>query len=258
MISRSSARGCDSAPRSLGSGTPVGLKATTWDETHASPRTNRFFYYPRAGAPHGADDYQPLRVSHIPLTNERCGVGYDGGMAFNPDIHHRQSIRLPGFDYGAPGAYYVTMVTKHRERVFGDVVDGEMILNDVGRAAHACWSALPVHFPTAKLDEFVIMPNHMHGIIWIRSFGRGTACRAPTPERFGKPVSGSIPTMVRSFKSATTSRINAIRSTPGIPVWQRNYHEHVIRSEPELNRIRQYVIDNPRNWPTDAENKHPR
>ncbi len=84
--------------------------------------------------------------------------------------------------------------------------------------------------------------------------GRGTACRAPTGEQFGKPVSGSIPTIIRSFKSAATKRVNESHGTPGTKLWQRNYYEHIIRNDDELNRIRQYIIDNPINWDTDRNN----
>jgi len=98
------------------------------------------------------------------------------------------------------------------------------------------------------------MPNHIHSIIILVDGGRGTLQRAPTAEQFGKPTSDSIPTIVRLFKSATTKRINELRNTPGIPIWQRNYYEHIIRSEESLNRIRQYILDNPARWAFDREN----
>jgi len=103
------------------------------------------------------------------------------------------------------------------------------------------------------LDASMIMPNHLHGIVVITD-GRGTARRAPT-ERFGKPVADSIPTIMRAFKSASTKYINEIRRTPGAPVWQRNYYEHVIRNDEELKAIRQYILNNHANWATD-ENYH--
>ena len=102
------------------------------------------------------------------------------------------------------------------------------------------------------------MPNHVHGIVRIaedgRSRSRGTACRAPTMERFSYPVRGSLPTIIRSFKSSATKRINEVRSTPGAPVWQRNYYERVVRNERELDAIRQYIVDNPAKWLEDVEN----
>lgn len=107
------------------------------------------------------------------------------------------------------------------------------------------------------LDEYMIMPNHFHGIIIItdnESDGRGTLQRAPTFEQFGKPVSNSIPTIIRLFKSTTTKQINELRNTPGTKIWQRNYYEHIIRNENELNKIREYIQNNQLNWQEDREN----
>lgn len=184
------------------------------------------------------------------------------------ELHKRRSIRLKGYDYSQTGAYFITICTHNRASIFGDVLDGEMLLNDIGKAAEQCWHAIPDHFPKIQLDEFVVMPNHIHGVLWIMDDDcRGTTCRAPTNttvcraptcdcmmERFGKPVPGSIPTIIRSFKSAVTKRINEWRAIPGTPVWQRNYYEHVIRDDESLNRIRQYIIDNPAQWALDREN----
>ena len=135
-----------------------------------------------------------------------------------------------------------------------------MRMSDAGRVAEACWVAIPGHFPRVELDVFVIMPNHVHGIICIVDDGRGTACRAPTIERFGQPISGSLPTVIRSFKSAVTQRINKLwktSDTGGACVartWQRNYYEHIIRDEQSCNQIRQYIADNPAQWGLDQEN----
>jgi len=104
-------------------------------------------------------------------------------------------------------------------------------------------------------DEFVVMPNHVHGIIWIVDDPVGARRRrAPTMERFGKPVSGSIPTIVRAFKSTVARRINRMRRTPGAPVWQRNYYEHIIRDERALHAIRRYIAENPLRWHLDRYN----
>ncbi|GBD26328.1 hypothetical protein HRbin30_01660 [bacterium HR30] len=127
-----------------------------------------------------------------------------------------------------------------------------MRLNKFCEIARHCWLDIPAHFPRAELDAFVVMPNHVHGVIVIVD-GRGTPCRAPT-ERFGRPVTGSIPAVIRSFKSAVTKHINEQRSTPGAQIWQRNYYEHIIRDEVSLNRIRQYIVDNPLRWDLDREN----
>jgi len=181
--------------------------------------------------------------------------------------NHRQSIRLPGYDYTQPGAYFITITTHNRESLFGQIDDGVMLLNEWGEFARAEWLNTTKIRPYVELDEFCIMPNHIHGIIVIREHsdrgmardGRGTARRAPTEiitptEQFGKPISHSIPTIVRAYKSAVTKRINEINHTPGAPIWQRNYYEHIIRNDIELNRIRGYIINNPLVWGEDTEN----
>ncbi len=131
------------------------------------------------------------------------------------------------------------------------IVDGQMHLHAAGREAGQCWLQIPRHFPNVELDEFVVMPNHVHGILVL---SRGAACRAPTVERFGQPVSGSLPTVIRSFKSAVTQRSNALHGTPGASVWQRNYYEHVIRDEASLQGMREYIANNPLQWALDREN----
>ena len=102
-----------------------------------------------------------------------------------------------------------------------------MHMSEYGKAAAERWQDIPTHFPDVSLGVFVIMPNHMHGIVTIQS--RDTACRVPIVERFGRPITGSIPTIMRSYKSAVTKRVNEIRKSPGEPVWQSHYYEHVIR-----------------------------
>ena len=170
----------------------------------------------------------------------------------------RRSIRLPGYDYSQPGCYFVTICTWGKDNLFGNVLNHTMELNAVGQVVEELWANIPAHRPGVIPDEFIVMPNHIHGIVVIPNNRRGTACRAPTAaERFGYPVAGSLPTIVRSFKSAATTAINQLRGTPGAPIWQRNYYEHVIRGETPLNRIRQYILDNPANWDKDPDNpKH--
>ena len=129
-----------------------------------------------------------------------------------------------------------------------------MVLNPLGQAIQEEWLRTVIIRPYVELDEYIVMPNHVHGIIMVKEHGRGTMHRAPTIERFGKPVSGSLPTIVRGFKSASTKRINRLRGTPGQHVWQRNYYEHIIRDERSLNRIRQYIFNNPQQWHVDRYN----
>lgn len=183
-------------------------------------------------------------------------------MKYDPNIHLRRSIRLKGYDYSRAGAYFVTICVQNRACLFGDIVDGEMVLNPSGQIVADEWIKTAEIRNEIELDEWVVMPNHFHGIVWIRHGGgttgdcRGTARRAPTVEQFGKPVAGSLPTIVRAFKSAVTKRINQTRKTPGMTLWQRNYWEHIVRNDHELNRIRQYIINNPANWQYDRENSH--
>ena len=155
-------------------------------------------------------------------------------MTYASQKHHRRSVRLKEYDYSKEGAYFVTICTCDRALFFE---------NEAIRAVtQQCWLEIPKHFPTVQLDEWVIMPNHLHGIVVIVDC-RGTACRAPTG-KFGNPTPGSLPTIIRSFKSAVSKRINVLRNTLGAPVWQSNYYEHVIRNEDDLNRARQYILDN--------------
>ncbi len=179
---------------------------------------------------------------------------------YDPDKHHRRSIRLPGYDYTQPGAYFVTVCAHEHRPLFGQVVEGEVRLSAYGQIVREEWFKTAQVRPYVMLypDEFVVMPNHIHGIIWIVDDVSVTTTRrrrVPTVERFGKPVPGSIPTIIRSFKSAVTRRINALQDTPGAPVWQRNYYEHIIRTQRALDVIRRYIIENPMRWHLDRYNE---
>lgn len=186
-------------------------------------------------------------------------------MKYNPEIHHRRSIRLKGYDYTQPGAYFVTFCAYQRTHLFGEVVNGEMILNDRGKIAQDEWFKTAVLRPYVKLyeDELMIMPNHGHGIIWIEDEIVGTGRpvgirrrRIPTDniEKFGKPVKGSIPTIVRAYKSAVTYAVNKLENQRGAVLWQKNYYEHIIRNDHELNNIARYIVNNPLNWQLDRDN----
>ncbi|HRJ55454.1 MAG TPA: hypothetical protein PLV64_04145 [Anaerolineales bacterium] len=177
---------------------------------------------------------------------------------FDPQRHHRRSIRLKGYDYSQEGAYYVTIVTWQREFLFGEIVNKEMRSNQRGQIADACWREIPNHFPHVELGAYVIMPNHMHGIIVIR---RGTIYRAPTDhddtddaniEKYGEPVKGSLPTIIRTYKAAVTRLIGRELNETGI--WQRNYYEHIIRNEKDLQNKTDYIEANSRLWDEDDEN----
>jgi len=173
---------------------------------------------------------------------------------YSPEIHHRRSIRLRNYNYTQAGAYFITICSWKRECLFGEVLDGIMRLNQYGQIVEKEWLQTEIIRINVKLDVFVVMPNHIHGIFVIDDYGRGTLQRAPTKEQFGKPVSNSIPTIIRLLKSATTKQINEIRNTPGHPIWQRNYYVHIIRNENELSHIREYIINNPFQWAVDENN----
>jgi putative transposase len=183
-------------------------------------------------------------------------------MKFDPKIHHRRSIRLKGYDYTQSGAYYITIVTYQRQHLFGEVVDSDMRLNELGQIAYNEWFKTAILRPYVELfeDEFVVMPNHVHGIIWIQNNIVG-ARRRRTPtehgdniERFGKPVSNSIPTITRAYKSAVTYAVNGLQNQRGAALWQRNYYEHIIRDEKDLQAKRNYILGNPMKWEDDDEN----
>lgn len=187
-------------------------------------------------------------------------------MPYDPNRHHRRSIRLKGYDYSQAGAYFITLCTQDRACLFGKVVNGEMRLNDAGRMVLAEWNRLPERFPHLVLDAFVVMPNHVHGILVITD-------PAPTAPTVGATVAtvGATPTVgattrvaptvgniIGAFKSRVTVEYIRGVKTSGWPpfrgrLWQRNYYEHIIRNERALNAIRQYILQNPQRWQMDRE-----
>lgn len=174
-------------------------------------------------------------------------------MPYDAHFHHRRSVRLLEYDYSFPGSYYVTICTRDKRHLFGRILNDQMRRNDCGEIAHREWFRSAELRQDIALDAFIVMPNHVHGIIIIRR-GIPPTRDAPTVERFGKLVAGSLPTLVRAYKSAVTKSINESLNTPGSPVWQRNYYEHVIRDEEEMNRIREYIMTNPLRWRSDRYN----
>ena len=280
------------------------------------------------------------------ITGNGTVFGAERVMTYDPEKHHRRSIRLKGYDYTQPGAYFITICTHSRACLFGEIIDGEMHLNEAGQIVVQTWQDLPNHISNVQLDAFVVMPNHVHGIIIITdragvvgtgsepartmmgsgsavdsdstpgpgsaadsgstagpgsvgagSVGAGsepapTTTTGPGPTAGPGSVAGSGPTtgpgsvavvvgsgsvgsgsvgagsepaptrssyglpeIVRQFKTFSARRINELRGTPGTPVWQRNYYEHIIRDEFSLSRIRQYIAENPARW--DADWEHP-
>lgn len=240
----------------------------------------------------------------------------EGGnnQKYNPAIHHRHSIRLKGYDYSRPGAYFVTICVQEKDRpLFGDVIDGKMQLSHMGKIVWKCWNQLPRHYPNIKLDEFVVMPNHVHGIIWIigpdeKEAGAGdngdhegageygnhegaglqnSYAKDAKPARTtrdahdahdshdsrdaqeiqeidiihmgqGVNVNGfkepkpiviyPLSEVIRGFKTFSARRINELRGVAGVPVWQRNYWERILWNEEALQRVREYIVNNPAKW----------
>ena len=188
------------------------------------------------------------------------GLLYPMPMGFNPDFHHRRSIRLVEYDYSRTGAYFVTICTQNRECLFGDIVDGMVRLNEWGKIIKEEWFRTESVRPNIRLDAYTIMPNHFHGIIVVADSVGARRCLAHKERATHRvaPTSGirpdSLGSIIGQFKSNVTRRINASCGAPGIPVWQRNYFEHVIRNDEEWNRTREYIQNNPLNWETDEEN----
>jgi len=187
----------------------------------------------------------------------------------NHSNHLRKHLRLTEYDYKSPGAYFVTIVTHQRETIFGEITDGKMKLNQIGYLVDAIWRKLSQTFPV-ELDEWVIMPDHLHAILWILDDNGKSNSRSgeasgiesgrhldeiapdasPLQQSKGtKP--GSLGAIIQNFKSLTSRRINALNHSRGAPVWQPNYYERVIRTEIELNNARNYIIANPLRWPND-------
>ncbi len=168
--------------------------------------------------------------------------------------HRRRSIRLKGYEYSQPGAYFVTVCVYLRSCLLGEVLEGEMRLNKSGHIVEACWNDSPDHYAHVQLDAFVIMPNHVHGVIVLTDDGGtdrvnvGAGFKpAPTGPQ-GTAKRHGLPEIVRAFKTFSSRWINEWRRMFGAPVWQRNYYEHVIRGDAELNGIREYVYSDPARW----------
>ena len=196
-------------------------------------------------------------------------------MKYNPDKHHRQSIRLQGYDYASAGAYFITICAYQRECLFGDIVDGEMQLNEYGKIVVGTYLWLATQYSYIDLDAWIIMPNHFHGILVLTDHsGEGVSRNAPThlgqdvlrkacviPETCGFERDNALPTdgmkrkslgrLIGAFKTVSTKQINLFRDSPSAPVWQRNYYDHIIRNEKSLQYIRHYIHHNPLSWQRD-------
>jgi len=169
---------------------------------------------------------------------------------YDPDKHHRRSIRLKGYDYSRAGAYFITLCVEQRECLFGEIIDGAMQVNDPGRMVERWWAELIEKYPSLVLDEMIVMPNHLHGVL----FSNGDRRSSSSGE--SDLTLGAI---VNWFKTMTTNEyIRGVKSLGWRSfygrLWQRDYHDRVIRTEEELHAIREYVRQNPSQWASDAEN----
>lgn len=171
-------------------------------------------------------------------------------MKYDPEIHRRRNIRLKGYDYSREGAYFVTICTSGRECLLGIIENEAMVLNELGKIVLAVWEDLPHHIAGFIHGEFVIMPNHVHGIVILDRANLPDKLRAglePAPTKWP-----TLSEVVRQFKTFSARRINAIRDARGVPVWQRNFYEHIIRNEDDYQRIAEYVVTNPARWAEDT------
>lgn len=203
-------------------------------------------------------------------------------MPYNPNIHHRRSIRLKGYDYSQAGLYFITICCDNKMCLFGNVVNGKMELNDAGKIADAFWMEISNHFPNAVLHEHIVMPNHVHGIVELVGAKHFSPDMPDTPNMPDSPNASDMPdtpnssdtpennrakvfsplrspsktigSVVRGFKIGVTKwsrNTMADDFPPQRQVWQRNYHEHIIRNEQSYQTISEYIINNPTKWKDD-------
>jgi len=190
-------------------------------------------------------------------------------MKYNPEVHRRSSIRLKNYDYSRDGAYFVTICTQGRECLLGKIKNEEVELSPAGKMIQEIWKNLPQHHPGFEMDEFIVMPNHIHGIIILmENVGVGLRAypstemaepkqKAGQPRRVAPTI--TLPEVVHHFKSYTTARYRERVENANWPpfpgrLWQRNYYEHIIRNENSLKKIREYIINNPIRWQFDRDN----
>jgi REP element-mobilizing transposase RayT len=167
-----------------------------------------------------------------------------------PSKQIRKKLRLENYDYRSPGAYFVTICTQGHQPILGKIFNQNVELTWKGKIVHDLWEEIPQHFSIVKLDEFVVMPNHVHGIIWIVE--QNTSMPHPQ-EKFSSlnPQIGSLGVIVRSFKSAVTRKVNQNSHTPGVRFWQRSFHDHILRNDNDLDHHRKYILENPIRWKLD-------
>jgi REP element-mobilizing transposase RayT len=180
-----------------------------------------------------------IRIALIELIG--CSARHSlsqGAARLTNQLTKRQYCRLTNFDYSKAGAYFVTICSKDRKCLFGDIIDFRPHLNDLGVLIAACWNDLPNKFPFVSLDHWIVMPNHVHGILWLGS-----------RNDWNRPLWA----IIAAFKARSTSESKKM-GTLKISLWQRGFYDRVIRDDQDLLRIRQYIVDNPTQWALDPEN----
>lgn len=200
---------------------------------------------------------------------------------YDSEKHRRRSTRLKEYDYSRQGAYFVTVCVKNKENLLGKIINGEMFLSEIGKIIEKCWNEIPIHYPHVQSDKHIIMPNHVHGVIKIIDGDDNIAGAEdfqplrphtqknanvgvenfqplhqtrpqPNINQYQKVIPRSLGSIVRGFKIGVTKWCNHQKYKHF--AFQRNYHEHIVRNENELNRIREYIINNPLQWQFDREN----
>jgi REP element-mobilizing transposase RayT len=184
-------------------------------------------------------------------------------MKYNPNCHDRRSIRLQGYDYSGSGVYFVTICTHQRQCLFGDIDNGSIYLNCIGKIVAQEWLSSSKIRQEIELDEWIIMPNHLHGLVVIDRGDRVDiededlchegACHAPLWGVVGRRKARSLSSFIGGFKSSVTKRIKPICEQPNPVIWQRNYYETIVRDDRQLYSIRKYIINNPKKWDEDPE-----
>lgn len=193
-------------------------------------------------------------------------------MKHNPETHHRRSIRLKGYDYSQAGMYFITICTQDKLHLFGKITNDEMVLNDPGKMIEKWWNELENKFPNIELDEFVVMPNHFHGIIQITNTDPVGADLRVCPDKYncpdnaneremgehikGEHTGSPLHKMIQWFKTMSTNEyIRNVKNNHWPPfnkkLWQRNYYEHIIRNEKSYLHISEYIKTNPLKWLND-------
>jgi REP element-mobilizing transposase RayT len=177
-------------------------------------------------------------------------------------LPHRKQLRLRGYDYAFPGVYFVTICSAGKLAVFGAVSGEKIVLSPAGEIVRSEWIALAERFAGLLLDEFVIMPNHLHGVLAF--VGRaGGASLGPTGGASPAPEGGASPSptlfaVMGAFKSISTIKVNKLLGRRGVPLWQRSYYEHIVRTGEDLRKIQRYILENPLIWSLDPENPNPK